>query len=565
MQGIDFLIDLHIIEIHGPNIVLGMEWLESLGKISADFVGKTLEFRRNGITLALHSVQPSPRLISLRSLAMLASHSSTHDFYEIIPVVTKNGETGTMSEEVFPSNTQSEVPLLSEERDQAESPRHARAGAYSAEPQPFLFSGPPYLEEGWHIQAAMNSIFQPLLRKCVIVFFDDILVYSPTLEEHCSHLAEVLQLLQSHQFFVKMSKCLLCDTTVEYLGHLVSDGVLKANPAKIVAMTAWPQPISVKQLRGFLGLMGYYRRSTKKEAFAWSPAAETAFADLKQAMTSAPVLSLPDFDKPFCIETDASDIGIGAVLIQDKHPIVYFSKKLGPGRRVASTYHKELYAIVEVVHKWRWDDSDDTTVAGDLATTAVPPTRADDFLPSEGRLSSRQSPNRHSTTASILHRRPGLFQVRILLSTHSKLKHPLLTEHHYTPIACHPDHERTFRLLSVGFYWPHMRKDVRKFVEACAVCQSTKYSTQKPAGLLQPLSIPSQVWEDVSMDFITGLPPSRGYTTIMVVVDRLSKYAHFAPLPTKFDALRVAHLFINTVVRHHGFPKTLVSDRDSVF
>lgn len=110
-----------------------------------------------------------------------------------------------------------------------------------------------------------------------------------------------------------------------------------------------------------------------------------------------------------------------------------------------------------------------------------------------------------------------------------------------------------------------MRRDVKHFVASCAVCQSTKYSTQKPAGLLQPLPIPLQVWEDVSMDFITGLTPSRGYTLIMVVVDRLSKYAHFAPLPTKFDALRVAHLFINTVVRHHGFPKTLVSDRDSVF
>lgn len=97
------------------------------------------------------------------------------------------------------------------------------------------------------------------------------------------------------------------------------------------------------------------------------------------------------------------------------------------------------------------------------------------------------------------------------------------------------------------------------------VCQTSKYSTQKPAGLLQPLPIPTQVWDDVSMDFITGLPPSRGYTTIMVVVDRLSKYAHFASLPSRFDALRVAQLFVNTIVRHHGFPKTLVSDRDSVF
>lgn len=110
-----------------------------------------------------------------------------------------------------------------------------------------------------------------------------------------------------------------------------------------------------------------------------------------------------------------------------------------------------------------------------------------------------------------------------------------------------------------------MRRDVQQYVASCFDCQTTKYSTQKPAGLLQPLPIPSQVWDDVSMDFITGLPQSRGFTEIMVVVDRLSKYAHFAPLPTRFDAWRVANVFIDIVVKHHGFPSTLVSDRDSVF
>lgn len=144
-------------------------------------------------------------------------------------------------------------------------------------------------------------------------------------------------------------------------------------------------------------------------------------------------------------------------------------------------------------------------------------------------------------------------------------KQALLYEYHSTPSAGHPGVDRTLRRLAAVFYWAGMRRDVKKFVDACYTCQTTKYSTQKPAGLLQPLPIPTQVWEDVSIDFVTGLPQSRGYTAIMVVVDRLSKYAHFAPLLTKFDAWRVANVFVDTVVKHHGFPKTLISDRDPVF
>lgn len=154
---------------------------------------------------------------------------------------------------------------------------------------------------------------------------------------------------------------------------------------------------------------------------------------------------------------------------------------------------------------------------------------------------------------------------RIFVGSRSSARTPISTEYHNSQPAGHPRFERNLRRVSAEFYWPNMKKEVRRFVEACVVFQTTKYSTEKPTGLLQSLPIPSQVWEDVSMDFITCLPPSRGYTAIMVVVDWLSKYAHFTLLPTRFNALRVAHLFVNTVVRHHEFPKTLFSDRDSVF
>ena len=143
-------------------------------------------------------------------------------------------------------------------------------------------------------------------------------------------------------------------------------GGVKADPKKIAAMVEWPLPQTVKQLRGFLGLTGYYRRFIQgyasiaapltyllcKDAFYWSPAASDAFMTLKNAIVAAPVLHLPDFELEFVLETDASNIRIGAVLMQQGHPISYFSQTLGPRLCVASTYIKELHAIVAAVQKW---------------------------------------------------------------------------------------------------------------------------------------------------------------------------------------------------------------------
>ncbi|MCI30562.1 transposon TF2-1 polyprotein, partial [Trifolium medium] len=125
--------------------------------------------------------------------------------------------------------------------------------------------------------------------------------------------------------------------------------------------------------------------------------------------------------------------------------------------------------------------------------------------------------------------------------------------------------DKTFHRLQANFYWSGMRQDVRNFVARCLICQATKYETKKPAGLLQPLPLPSGVWEDLSLDFIIGLPPSHGHTVILVVVDRFSKGAHFGALPTSYTAYKVAVMFLDMICKHHGLPRSLVSDRDPVF
>jgi hypothetical protein len=157
------------------------------------------------------------------------------------------------------------------------------------------------------------------------------------------------------------------------------------------------------------------------------------------------------------------------------------------------------------------------------------------------------------------------FKERIWLPSDIPFKQRLLDEFHNSPISSHMGVDKTLHRLQAHFYWQGMRQDVRQFVAQCIVCQSTKYETKKPGGLLQPLPIPSGIWEDLSLDFITGLPPSHGNTVILVVVDRFSKGAHFGALPPTYTAYKVARLFLDMICKHHGLPRSLVSDRDSVF
>ncbi|KAF8398465.1 hypothetical protein HHK36_017393 [Tetracentron sinense] len=180
-------------------------------------------------------------------------------------------------------------------------------------------------------------------------------------------LVSVMQTLREHQLLVKPQKCSFAQHEIQYLGHIISAQGVSANPGKISNMVSWSKPTSLKRLQGFLGLIGYYRKFIKnngtisvpltkllkKGCFEWSMEADVAFAKLKTALTSTPVLTLPDFTHPFSIECDTSDFGIGGVLTQDGCPIAFTSKGLVERHRGLSTYEKEMMAILHAVGKWR--------------------------------------------------------------------------------------------------------------------------------------------------------------------------------------------------------------------
>ncbi|KAL0554647.1 hypothetical protein IC582_008573 [Cucumis melo] len=215
-------------------------------------------------------------------------------------------------------------------------------------------------------QALMNTVFKPYLRKFVLVFFDDILVYSKNEDDHVVHLGKVLSSLREHSLHANKKKCSFAQLKVEYLGHIISGKGVEVDPKKIRSIADWPTPTNVRETRGFLGLIGYYRRFVKhygsipapltqllkKGGFAWNKEAEEAFEQLKGAMISLPILALPNFEQPFEIETDASGVRIGAVLTQMNKPIAFYSHTLAMRDRAKPVYERELMAVVLAVQRW---------------------------------------------------------------------------------------------------------------------------------------------------------------------------------------------------------------------
>uniref|UniRef100_A0A8R7PAR9 Reverse transcriptase domain-containing protein n=1 Tax=Triticum urartu TaxID=4572 RepID=A0A8R7PAR9_TRIUA len=239
-------------------------------------------------------------------------------------------------------------------------------GHYEYTVVPFGVSGAPGTSQGF-MNKVCEEINEPEEKKCILVFFDDMLIFSKSLKEHIGHLERTFATLRKHEVSVKMSKCTFAKNQVHYLGHVISEQGVSTDPGKIKDVLDWLEPDNATKLRGFLGLTGYYRRFVKdygkncrplhdmlrKDSFQWESAQKQAFHTLKQAMTTCPILAVRDFSVPFTIEADACATGIGAVIMQKGKPLAYLSQSLGPKSAAQSIYEKEAMDILEALKKWR--------------------------------------------------------------------------------------------------------------------------------------------------------------------------------------------------------------------
>ena len=214
----------------------------------------------------------------------------------------------------------------------------------------------------------MQRIFKKYLDQFVVIFIDDILVYSKTREDHAKHLEIVLQVLREHKLYAKFNKCEFWLEEISFLGHRISKNGIAVDPTKVEAVTLWKQPENPTEIRSFLGLAGYYRRfikdfskiagpmtelTKKNHKFIWSPKCEASFQELKRRLTTAPVLALPEGVDGYVVYSDASKEGLGCVLMQKGKVVAYASRKLKPHEMNYPTHDLELAAVIFALKKWR--------------------------------------------------------------------------------------------------------------------------------------------------------------------------------------------------------------------
>ncbi|KAL0155372.1 hypothetical protein M9458_049635, partial [Cirrhinus mrigala] len=485
-------------------------------------------------------------------------------------------------------------------------------------------------------QQFINDVLRDMLGRWCYAYLDDILVYSKTLEEHTQHVRAVLQRLLAHQLYCKLEKCAFHQHTTTILSFVISSQGVAMDPQKLKAVRSWPLPTSLKQLQRFLGFANFYQRfiqgfsataapltaltKPSRGEFQLTPEAIQAFKKLCLLFTTAPVLIHPNPTKPFVVEVDASDVGVGAVLSQcgpdeKLHPCSFFSRKFNPTQQRYGVGDRELLAIKWALEEWRhwlqggsdpftvWTDHQNLTVI--RQTKQLNPRQARWALFFEHfnfHLSYRPgSKNAKADAISRQHQRdttssepapvlpPHIILVPLqwgleerVRQSHSleppppetpagrlfvpdHLRKEVLQWGHDSTLAGHQGVQRTISFIDRAFWWRTLRRDVQEYVQACNICARSKTANSPSTGELQPLPIPKRPWSHISVDFVTGLPDSQGKNTILTIVDRFSKAVHLVALTGLPSAKTTAELILEHVVRLHGFPKDIVSDRGPQF
>ncbi|GJX07585.1 reverse transcriptase domain-containing protein [Tanacetum coccineum] len=436
----------------------------------------------------------------------------------------------------------------------------------------------------------MNRVCRPYLDKFVIVFIDDILIYSKSKEEHEVHLKLILELLKKEKLFGKFSKCEFWLQEVHFLGHVVNSEGIHVDPSKIEAVKNWKPPKTPTEIRSFLGLAGYYRRfianfskiakpltllTQKNKKFDWGDEQENAFQTLKDMLCDAPILALPEGTDDFVVYCDASNQGFGCVLMQRDKVIAYASRQLKIHEKNYTTHDLELGAVhifdqkelnmrqrrwIELFSDYdceiRYHPGKANVVADALSRKErLKPRRARAMSMTihssikarilEAQSEASKGVNTLAETLKGLDKQlerkedGGLYLVeRIWVPVYGNLRTLIMNEAYTTRYYVHPGADKMYYDLRGLYWWPGMKNDITTYVSKCLTCFKVKAEHQKPSGLLQQPEIPEWKWKNIKMDFISKLPR------------------------TNIETYKTVHQRDRSKVR---VPVLIISDRDSYF
>ncbi|GJT66863.1 putative reverse transcriptase domain-containing protein [Tanacetum coccineum] len=489
-----------------------------------------------------------------------------------------------------------------------------RYGHYEFQVMPFGLTNAPAV-----FMDLMNRVCKPYLDKFVIVFIDDILIYSKDEREHEEHLKVILELLKKEKLYAKFSKCEFWIAKVQFLRHVIDSRGIHVDPTKIESIKDWASPKTPTEIRQFLGLAGYYRR----------------FIEGFSKIANAPILALPEGSEDFVVYCDASHKGLGAVLMQREKVIAYASRQLKVHEKNYTTHDLELGSVVFALKIWRhylygtrctvFTDHKSLQHILDQNELNMRQRRWLELL-SDYDCDIRYHPRKANVVADALSRKERIepLRVRALVMTigldlpkrileaqieaqkpenivnedvggmirrdipkerlepradgtlclHSRswipcygdLRSVIMHESHKSKYSIHPGSEKMYQDVKKLFWWPNMKADIATYVSKCLTCARVKAEHQRPSGLLVQPEIPEWKWDNITMDFITKLPrSSQGFDTIWVIVDRLTKSAHFLPIRENDPLDKLARLYLNRIVARHGIPASIICDRDGRF
>ncbi|KAA3480503.1 DNA/RNA polymerases superfamily protein [Gossypium australe] len=485
------------------------------------------------------------------------------DYRQLNKVTIKNKYPFPRNDDLFDQLKSATVyyQLRVKDSDVSKTTFKTRYGHYEFLVMPFGLTNAPAV-----FTDLMNIIFRPYLDRFVVVFIDDIMVYSRDENEHADHLRIVLQTLCEKQLYAKFSKCECWLREVGFLGHRVSIEGIRVDPNKISAIVNWKPPKNVPEVRRFLGLTGYYKRFVQGFSMIASPMTCLLQKDmkfeLKALLTEAPVLVQLELGKEFVIYSDALLNGLSCVLIQLKahernYPIhdlelaaIVFELKILRWLELLKDYD-----LVIDYHLGKANEVVDALSGKSLFALRAMNTRLS--LPDDGSVIAELK------VKPIFLQQIGsdsclLFRGRICVLKNLELVQWILYEAHNGITSIRPDSNKMYNDLKKIYWWPGMKRDISKF--------QVKAEHQVPSRLLQPVTILGWKWERVTMDFVSRLPlSSKKKNAIWVTVDRLITSTHFIPVRMVFSLDRLAELYVSKIVRLDGVPVSSISDRDPLF